>query len=255
MTPETPRYPQPPIFKWAPKSVRNATPAKGSSVSAIQFVEALTRLRLPSVFNPYSDKCPHFDLADAPARRRSNLTAQLQAAIELEVDTIWIGRDLGYRGGRRTGIALTDEANLTNLCISLGGDLPIDRATLGPAVSERTAAVVWRMIRQLSSPVFTWNVFPLHPHEKGKPLTNRCHTRAERLAARPLLLELLDLLKPSTIVAIGNDAELGLMDLGIKCLKVRHPSYGGISDFERGISSIHGFMPPRSEETPLVQLL
>jgi hypothetical protein len=110
------------------------------------------------------------------------------------------------------------------------------------------------MIRQLRTPVFTWNVFPLHPHEKGKPLTNRCHTRAERLAARPLLLELLDLLRPTTIVAIGNDAELGLLDLGVECLKVRHPSYGGISDFERGISLIHGFVSHGPEETPLLQL-
>src|SRR4051812_39573724 len=66
---------------------------QGSSVSAIQFVEAVTRLRLPSVFNPYADRCSHFDLPDAPARRRSNLRAQLQAAIDLQVDTIWIGRD------------------------------------------------------------------------------------------------------------------------------------------------------------------
>ena len=217
---------------------------KGSSVLAMQFVEALARLRLPSVFNPYIDRCPHFDLSDAPARRRSNLQAQLQAALDLNIDTIWVGRDLGYRGGRRTGIALTDELHLGALCASLGGNLPVMRATQGPVVAERTAAVVWRMMRQLPAPVFTWNVFPLHPHQAANPLSNRCHTRAERLAGRPILQQLLELLKPSKIVAIGNDAEVGLLDLGIECLKVRHPSYGGISDFERGISAIHGCVAP-----------
>ena len=224
------------------------------SVSAVEFVEAVARLRLPSVFNPYSDKCPHFDMPDATARRRSNLQLQLQAAIDLEVDTVWVGRDLGYRGGRRTGIALTDEANLASVRASFGDDLRISRATIGPATAERTAAVVWRMMRRLNAPVFTWNVFPLHPHELLSPLTNRCHTRKEREFARPILLKLIELLRPSRIVAIGNDAAAGLAEMGIDCLKVRHPSYGGISDFQRGIAKIHG-LSPDVEDDHLIHLL
>jgi hypothetical protein len=208
-------------------------------VSAVQFVEAIARLRLPSVFNPYADRCPNFDLPDAPQRRRSNLEAQLQAALEQGVDTIWIARDLGYRGGRRTGIALTDEPNLVNLCTAFGRKLIVSRATRGPSVAERTAAIVWDVIRQLEEPVFTWNVFPLHPHDPGKPLTNRCHTRDERLACRSSLVALLELLRPSKIVAIGNDAANGLEDLGVGCIKVRHPSYGGKRDFVEGILASH----------------
>jgi len=194
---------------------------------------------MPSVFNPYSDVCPHFDLEDAPARRRANLQAHLQASLNLKVETLWVARDLGYRGGRRTGIALTDEANLGNLTRSYRDQLPVVRATKGPVVAERTAAVVWEMVRQINIPVFTWNVFPLHPHDQDQPLTNRCHTRAERQSCGWLLQALLTLLQPVKIVAIGNDAAAGLHDLGIECLKVRHPSYGGIADFRRGISSIY----------------
>jgi hypothetical protein len=228
---------------------------KGSSVSAIQFVETLARLRLPSVFNPYSDRCPHFDLADAPARRRANLEAQLQAAIDLGVDTIWLGRDLGYRGGRRTGVAFTDEPHLASVSASFGRPLQLSRATRGPIVAERTAAVIWRAISRLPLPVFTWNVFPLHPHESGNSLTNRCHSRAERLATQPLLEQLIDIIRPSKIVAIGNDAELGLSDLGFDCLKVRHPSYGGVGDFERGIDEIYGITPRINGQSPTFQLL
>lgn len=51
-------------------------------------------------------------------------------------------------------------------------------------------------------------------------LQNRCHSRSERAATRPILEQLIDILQPSKIVAIGNDAQIGLADLGIDCLKV-----------------------------------
>ncbi len=204
-----------------------------------QFVDAIAKLQLPSVFNPYSDICPHFDLPDAASIRRRNLHAQLEAALEFGIDAIWLGRDLGYRGGRRTGVALTDEPNLPNVGRSFGRSLSLSRATVGPPMAERTATVIWRTIHQLKVRVFTWNVFPMHPHVLNEPLTNRCHTRAERSETRPILIGLLDLLQPSRLVAIGNDAEACLFDLGLPCDKVRHPSYGGISDFEVGIAALH----------------
>jgi uracil-DNA glycosylase len=107
----------------------------------------------------------------------------------------------------------------------------------------------------LDEPVFTWNVFPLHPHEKGQPLTNRCHTRSERHSCRWLLLALLDLLQPTKVIAIGNDAALGLADLGVDCLKVRHPSYGGVADFQRGIWSIYGRNALPNVSLPSPQLI
>jgi uracil-DNA glycosylase len=223
-------------------------------VTPRKFVTALANVRMPSVFNPYSDVCPHFDLKDAPARRKANLEAQLQASIDLEVDTLWVARDLGYRGGRRTGIALTDEANLHNLKRSFGDKLPFVRATKGPMVAERTATVIWDVVLQLEAPVFTWNVFPLHPHEEANPLTNRCHTRGERQSCGWILIALLDLLRPSRIVAIGNDAADGLEDLGVDCMKVRHPSYGGKPEFVSGIFSSHAHRH-RTPEQPIGLLI
>ncbi|WP_306789971.1 uracil-DNA glycosylase family protein, partial [Enterobacter hormaechei] len=81
-------------------------------------------------------------------------------------------------------------------------------------------------MKRINRPVFLWNVFPLHPHEPNAPLSNRCHTRAEREACRPLLTWLINNLRPKIIVAIGRDAELALADLGIAANPVRHPSYG-----------------------------
>lgn len=220
-----------------------------------EFVELIADVRLPSVFNPYAEICPFHDLPDAATRRRQNLKATLEAAIELRVDGVWIARDLGYRGGRRTGVALTDEVNLPNLSLAYGRALPIARATKGPVVAERTAAVVWRMVQRLRKPVFTWNVFPLHPHEPNMPMTNRCHTSSERAATKPILVSLLELLQPSKVIAIGNDAELGLLDLGLSCIKVRHPSYGGVTDFQRGVAEAHGIVMPSDPEQTGVRLL
>jgi hypothetical protein len=56
-------------------------------------------------------------------------------------------------------------------------------------------------------------------------------------------VELLTILRPTTIVAIGNDAEQGLNELGIASARVRHPSYGGKSDFIAGLARLYGVAP------------
>jgi hypothetical protein len=203
------------------------------------FVARLADVSMPDVFNPWADVCADHDLPNAPAVRRRNLLAVLEAAIAARVDAIWIARDLGYRGGRRTGVAMTDEAHLPNAA-RLYGNVAIGRATRGPVVVERTATVVWRTIEEVGRPVLLWNVFPLHPHEPGRPLTNRCHTRRERLAFGPLLAALLDIVNPATVVAIGRDAQVGLTELGITSAAVRHPSYGGQAEFRQGVLALHG---------------
>lgn len=199
----------------------------------------LATLHLPSVFNPYCDRCPIHDQPDAARTRRLNLTRYLEAALAAGVDTLWIARDLGYRGGRRTGIPLTDEVHLRHASALLG-DPVLTRATLGPIVAERTAAVIWRVLQFTGEPVVPWNVFPFHPHEAGKPFSNRCHSRTEREARWHLLMAVVEMVRPKRIVAIGRDAANALADLPLPLHVVRHPSYGGQVEFEAGISAIYG---------------
>lgn len=194
------------------------------------FVSTLARVDMPTVFNPYSDICDIFDRRDAAIRRRKNLRAFLEAALDTNVNTIWVARDLGYRGGRRTGIPLTDEVHLDCASRMLNG-ARLQRATAGPLVAERTAATVWRTLLQISEPVILWNVFPFHPHEQDNPMSNRCHTRAERQTTLPLLQSLISMFRPSKLVAIGRDAQSATEGLGVPVVGVRHPSYGGQGEF------------------------
>jgi hypothetical protein len=218
------------------------------------FAAALSQTRLSSVFNPYADCCPVHDRADAARVRTRNLVRCLEAALVARVDTIWIARDLGYRGGRRTGVPLTDELHLGQAGALMGG-IALDRATRGPIVAERTAAVVWSLLARIGEPVVLWNVFPLHPHEPDDPMSNRCHTRAEREATWPLLLGLISMIRPRRIVAIGRDAGLALGDFDIPVHVVRHPSYGGQAEFAAGVRDVYGISeisePDETLELPL----
>lgn len=203
------------------------------------FVSALADMRLPSVFNPYVDRCSVHDRADAAKTRRKNLEAFLNGALKEKVETIWIARDLGYRGGRRTGVPLTDEVHL-DAVRGLLGNITLKRATHGPVMAERTAAVVWRVLARIRKPVVLWNVFPFHPHEPDDHLSNRCHTSAERLITLPLFEALIEMVQPKRVIAIGRDAQLALKDFGIPLSAVRHPSYGGQSEFIAGLYGLYG---------------
>lgn len=203
------------------------------------FVDALFRVRMPSVFNPYTDICAVYDRPDASERRRRNLECYLRALVETDVDTIWIARDLGYRGGRRTGIPLTDEAHLEQMARVMGG-ISLEKATRGPAIRERTAAVVWKVITQIEQPVALWNVFPFHPHHIDRPLSNRRHTSEERAAVSLFLPALVELLKPRRLIAIGRDAEQAVDNMDVQVVGVRHPSFGGQKEFASSLLSMYG---------------
>lgn len=204
------------------------------------FVAEVSTISLPNVFNPYRDVCPVSDHLASPSIRCRNLTRFLDAMVKAEVRSIWLGRDLGYRGGRRTGIALTDEYHLTLLSDAFG-ITGLAKATVDEDVrKERTATEVWKLVSRIGQPILLWNVFPFHPFDETKPFTNRRHTKREFDSCREVLAALIEWIKPLTIVTLGADAEAAVIRLGLKSAKVRHPSYGGQTDFGKQISRLYG---------------
>ena len=204
-----------------------------------QFKNKLTDLRFANAFNPYVDTCQQYDTDRSSEQRLKIMTALLKQAIERDVDALWVGRDLGYRGGRRTGLALTDDVNFHKHIARWeleDQSLPTD----GQAVAERSATVVWSILSPIKQRIFLWNVFPLHPYQLGNPFSNRSHTPAERQAGEGILDALISMIKPKNIVAIGKDAAVSVERLGHDCNHVRHPSYGGQMIFIQQMTELYG---------------
>ncbi len=204
-----------------------------------EFVRALSSLHFENAFNPYRDLCPIHDNANAPKLRADALLGILEVAISREIDSIWIGRDLGYRGGRRSGLALTDDIHVKNHAARWGRK--VDRYTKGQPLAERTAAVIWDVLDDIHDDIFLWNVFPFHPHEFGNSFTNRNHSPTERIIGEEFLEQLIFMLKPKRIIAIGNDAHRSATRLvkGNSVFQLRHPSYGGQNIFLSQIRELY----------------
>lgn len=204
------------------------------TITPAQAVTALARLRFPGTFNPYADLCPEHDRPDAVDIRRKNLLATFEKAAG-GVEAVWIALEPGHRGARRTGLAMTDDAHLAAHARrwQLTG---IERATASGPETEQTAGIVWEALAKDRTKVLLWNVFPLHCHKPGEPLSNRRHTRAERDACWDLTCAIIAMVEPKHVVAIGNDAHAAVSGLGRRCSMVRHPAYGGKADFLAGVA-------------------
>jgi uracil-DNA glycosylase len=124
--------------------------------------------------------------------------------------------------------------------------LSLERPTKGGAIAERTAAVIWEVLDRIEDRIFLWNAFPLHPHDADDPFSNRTHNAREREAGQELLSLLVGLLRPRRLVAIGNDAAQAAARVAsefVPVVKVRHPSYGGQTEFLCQIGELHGLNP------------
>ena len=206
-----------------------------------QILDALEQFQFENTFNPYFERCPEYDSEDAPELRRDYLLEILERAAAIELDAIWVGRDLGHRGGRRTGLALTDDIHFLNHLNRWDLEPKRKRPTFGKLVAERTASVIWEILLRVQVPIFLWNVFPLHPYCDGDPFSNRAHNARERKAGVELLTIIVRFLEPKRIIAIGNDAynALSTMTPEENLCKVRHPSYGGQNEFLRAMEMLY----------------
>lgn len=209
-----------------------------SAAAVADFVESIASLRLDHSFNPYVDRYAPFDTEDAPAIRRANLTHVLAAASSSGTDDLWVGLELGHKGGRRTGLAMTDDTHLKAHGKRFGVADSLRLATRGGPSKELTAGIVWEALDRIERSVFLWNVVPVHPHRPGDQLSNRRHTPKERETCREQLEALIGLVRPKQIVAVGNHAAVALARWGYRHASVRHPAFGGKREFLRQVEQL-----------------
>jgi uracil-DNA glycosylase len=166
-------------------------------------VERLAAARIGSTFNQYSRS----------RLRRERLQSYLEARRHAEL--LLVGEAAGYRGARISGIAFTSERQLT-----------------GGGAAEGTATIVHRVLAEfgLEEKILLWNVVPTHPHEPGRPYTNRRPTRGEMEAAAPFLGSVA---RGRHVVAVGR---LAAAVTGAPY--VRHPSHGGAAAFRAGLAGL-----------------
>lgn len=206
-------------------------PLRGSAL-AQALIETLPASG-PLLFNPWTTRCEQDLEQQAPARRRARLGAHLDCDARL----LLVGEAVGYQGGRYSGIAFTSERLLGE------GQVP----RIGPTVrltqrsrpfSEPSATIVWRELRnlRLESHTVLWNALPLHPHEAGRPWSNRTPTRAEFSLGRAAIHLLVKAYPRAVVIAVGRHAQALLTDVLDRPVPgIRHPAYGGATDFARGL--------------------
>ncbi len=185
------------------------------------------------LFNPYRDRHPALDRPEAPAIRRANLQRYL-AAYTRRPRVLLVAEAPGPWGCRFSGVPITSEAQLVDPSFPLEG-APSGRDETPHA--EYSASIFWRVMQPFFPHFFVWNSVPLHPHRPGEPLTIRPPRRREVKAYAPLLAALVDVLRPERVLAIGRQAEFALAHVGVEATYVRHPSQGGATRFEAGVTA------------------
>ena len=194
------------------------------------------------MFNPYRDTDAH-DAPDAPATRRANLEAALDAvalaAIDRRPDVLVVAEAPGPWGCRFSGIPFTNERQLIDPEFPVHGRPTSEQfAATGEPISEYSGSIYWGAMLPHWGRFWTWNAVPVHPHKAVQPLTIRTPGVREVRRWHDLLAATVGVLEPAAVVAVGRKAEGALQAIGAEPVYVRHPSQGGATLFREGMAAL-----------------
>lgn len=183
------------------------------------------------LFNPYSTFDEKLDVPNAHLIRRSNLKSYICDRSQTPRVLI-LAEAPGPWGCRFTGVPITSEQQL------LDPEFPVhgQQTSLGNQPhKEYSASIYWNTLLPYHQHIFTWNTVPFHPYKKGNPLSIRTPRVSEINRFSGLLDEIVRLLAPKSVVAVGRKAEKALLQVGAQAVYVRHPSQGGATLFAEGV--------------------
>lgn len=191
---------------------------------------------IDGLFNPWVEVCPD-DLADnGPEAKFRRLAAHL----DCQPRFLLCGEAAGYQGCRHSGIAFTSERLICE------GVIPRVAATgrltsRHLPFSEPSATVVWKALYRhcIENQTILWNALHVHPYLEADHNSNRTPTKAEVALGEPALRLLIRTFPKARIVAVGGTAKRLLQKTGIQAhAEVRHPAFGGATEFSQGIARI-----------------
>lgn len=203
-----------------------------------RLVAALRGYRSEAVFNPWGQQCEMDAVRHAAAARRRRLIAHLSVR---QVRLVLVGEAAGYQGCRYSGIPFTSERLLLEDAIPRAASLGQRRISSRPRPwSEPSASIVWRTLHATGHAQHTvlCNAFPWHPQGKRGAHSNRRPSEAERRDGLAWLERLLALYPRAHVGAVGRSAERSLDELGVRYSGLRHPAYGGATEFARGVRTL-----------------
>ncbi len=200
-----------------------------------RLVRSLSAAAAPGLlFNHYAREMKAHDAPGGARQRCRNLARYLEWVSARGPELLLIGEAAGYQGCRFTGIAFTSEWTITHDPTAEALGL-VRTGTRERLWKEPSGTMVWQLLARLERPFVLWNAVPFHPHQPGRPLSNRPPARAEREACLACLRSFLDLFPHAAVVAVGNQAAETLAAAALPHHRVRHPSHGGKAAFTTGV--------------------
>ncbi len=191
----------------------------------------------PGLFNPWKETLSDDEAINTPEAKLQRLAAHLDCSPRF----ILCGEAPGYQGCARSGVAFTSERLLLEGAIPRIAALPQRLTSRRLPFSEPSATIVWKTLYQLGLAEVTvlWNAVQLHPFLIGKPLSNRTPKNHELMLGAPAMNILSFVFPEAKIVAVGNKARELIESMGIRTAgAVRHPAYGGASDFAAQLTEL-----------------
>ncbi len=204
---------------------------EGFGMSAIEnFVQRLSNQPvLECVTNPYLKP----DIA-------KNLHAYLSLLLTFPYSGhLLVGEAPGYKGCTQCGVPFTSQRVINERTHPFLVKLR-SLVTVNGNATEITATKVWNQLEGKSSVPAFWNTFPFHPYQPGDPTRNRMPSREETAIGITYLDEVIQILKPHTIVAVGSISATLLQNRypSTKFRTFSHPSMRGYPGFVSGFSAL-----------------
>lgn len=184
---------------------------------------------------------PDGQLRERNLRRYHELIAASMACGGPRV--MMVGEAPGYRGHTVTGVPFMSMRQLRARPGLITGAPQGDGFALPehPAADwEQSSAIVWRALAAWRGPLpLVWAIYPNHPHEPGRPATNRPPRASEVAAGAPIVLELAEAFGITAFLAVGRKAQGALAQAGIEATQVRHPAQGGARTFTEQLAAFN----------------